>query len=729
MDHYQLPKMSDEQKAAVIQLVNKNVIIESVAGSGKTTTILYIATVFKTRKTLLLTYNAKLKMETREKVKLLNITNLEVHSYHSFCVKYIDRGCTTDAGIIRYLQNDQNGQQGGFGDEPSPITPPITLPTYDMIIMDESQDMTPIYYDLAYRIQKQSPRAYICVLGDQFQSIYTFNGADKRFITFADRVFRNDYEWERKKLSTSYRITRQMADFINKCAFGYEHMQAVKDGARPRYLFAERSLVNVMEEIKMYMTNYSVNDIFILAPSVRGTPTSAVNRLSNLLSKEGIPVYMPNDDHRKLDEEVLRGKIVFSTYHQAKGLERKVVITMGFDMSYYFYFNKQALPDVCPNEIYVALTRASERMTVVHGHSSEYLPFLNVDRIEETCDVVGIASIPTTINDRVKGIRVTDLIRHISPTSMSVLMNLLTVETIIPPGEIINIPAKTAQENPFGDVLYEEVSDITGTAVPAYYQYMITGDMDILRALPPKVRRGLRLPLKSPAHLLEIANNYNCLRANLVFKCNQIQNYNWLAQDKLEQCVARLIDRLPTDAMMETGFKLEICGKVINGFVDAISDGILWELKCVNEITDEHILQTAIYALMHQLASGEVFAYYLYNVVTGELKQIHAEQDKLIKLVRVLIHCKYHATSGTSDADFLAMIEKIRGGVVEKTKIVCDLCTAWKERPPTVEILRMEPKQPPRRRAVMRNAVRTAGRNAVKKRGKNNMDRAQRDSA
>jgi superfamily I DNA/RNA helicase len=85
---YILNNPSHEQKNVLLNLKYNNVVCDSVAGSGKTTTILYIAKTFKSKSILLLTYNAKLKIETREKVKLLNLTNIEVHSYHSFCVKY-----------------------------------------------------------------------------------------------------------------------------------------------------------------------------------------------------------------------------------------------------------------------------------------------------------------------------------------------------------------------------------------------------------------------------------------------------------------------------------------------------------------------------------------------------------------------------------------------------------------------------------------------------------------
>ena len=46
-----------------------NVLVDSVAGSGKTTTNLHIAKALPHYKILLLTYNSKLKEECRQKVE------------------------------------------------------------------------------------------------------------------------------------------------------------------------------------------------------------------------------------------------------------------------------------------------------------------------------------------------------------------------------------------------------------------------------------------------------------------------------------------------------------------------------------------------------------------------------------------------------------------------------------------------------------------------------------
>ena len=50
--------------------------------------MLYLANALRLgERILLLTYNARLKQETRDRVKILGLGNLEVHSYHSLGVK------------------------------------------------------------------------------------------------------------------------------------------------------------------------------------------------------------------------------------------------------------------------------------------------------------------------------------------------------------------------------------------------------------------------------------------------------------------------------------------------------------------------------------------------------------------------------------------------------------------------------------------------------------------
>ena len=77
MEEHSLPAISKDQNNAIQSLKNNNVLIDSVAGCGKTTTNLYIGKILHDKSILLLTYNAKLKTETREKVAFHDIDNIE----------------------------------------------------------------------------------------------------------------------------------------------------------------------------------------------------------------------------------------------------------------------------------------------------------------------------------------------------------------------------------------------------------------------------------------------------------------------------------------------------------------------------------------------------------------------------------------------------------------------------------------------------------------------------
>ncbi|AYV81336.1 MAG: putative helicase/exonuclease [Harvfovirus sp.] len=165
-----------------------------------------------------------------------------------------------------------------------------------------------------------------------------------------------------------------MTSFMNNCVLGEERLHAVKKSKfKVRYLICDcfgskYGLTDrenrVFEEVMYYLQTYSKEDIFVLAPSVKSENCPA-RQLANKLSEAGIDIYVPNSDEERLDEDILRGKLVFSTFHQAKGMERKVDIVYNFDDSYFQLFKKDKNPLVCPNELYVAATRGSERLTVL----------------------------------------------------------------------------------------------------------------------------------------------------------------------------------------------------------------------------------------------------------------------------------------------------------------------------------------------------------------------------
>ena len=376
----ELPEISYEQNN-VINFLQKgnNVIVDSVAGSGKTTCSLYIAKTFSQQNILLLTYNSKLKTETREKVRKYEIKNMEVHSYHSFCYKYYDKNCKKDSGIEHFLFKKK--------------IPPNNNFMYDIIILDETQDVTPLLYKVVCKIFKDNIKedknlVKMCIFGDENQSIFDYKSADKRFITFADQLYNfNDVVFQRCKLSESFRLTREISSFINTCMLRENRIISNKtSGKKPKYVICDVYSSTPLKEFKIIFEELRIEpkDIFILAPSLKSNKTPAITLENRIKERYGntVPIFVPTSDDSVLDEDVIANKLVFSTFHQAKGLERKVTFVFNFDSSYFEFYKKDKNPNICPNELYVSNSRSSEILILFHHFRKNYLQFLDQNYLE-----------------------------------------------------------------------------------------------------------------------------------------------------------------------------------------------------------------------------------------------------------------------------------------------------------------------------------------------------------
>jgi hypothetical protein len=678
-----LNEPSNEQLTIIESLQHNNIIVDAVAGSGKTTTILHIAKRYPDLKILLLTYNAKLKLESRNKAQTLGLTNIEIHSYHAFCVKYYDKACFTDAKIIKILKRNHNNHNNHKEKH--------TIFNYNIIIVDEAQDMNNIYFELVYKIlhgHEVSPK--VCLLGDRNQCIFEFNNADNRYLTRADSLFNvNDNQWITYNLSTSFRITKQMANFINKSILKSNRLVATKEGPLVNYIICDTFMIGSKMkyapylQIKKYLTKYNYDDIFILAPSIKSSKTP-VRLLANILTNDGVPIYVPISDEEKLDEEIVNGKIVFSTFHQVKGLERKVVIVFNFSDSYFDYYKKNADPTMCPDEIYVAITRAQEEMTIFHHFHDEFFRFIDIKELRSNTNfIINERLTHNNLRNKIsqskekdkrdlKPIGVTEIIKHISSTAIEHAVNMLNITHLRDPGPFINIESKTKQTID----LSENVSDINGTAIPAYYELNKNNHISLLTNLNTLIKEqnshkeydfdnGVIVLNKKYAlndvnnvndmndandvkdandvnddtpkltqveKILKLSNYYCSYISGYNFKLNQIQTYDWITEDIFNSCVDRLDQLLGIDSINKFEIMVEYKedpilannGKFLRGFIDCIQGKNVYEFKCVNHIQHEHILQLAIYGFLHKYMLDNIFI----DKVTELNKQIHTFKRK-----------------------------------------------------------------------------------------------------
>jgi hypothetical protein len=131
---------------------------------------------------------------------------------------------------------------------------------------------------------------------------------------------------------------------------------------------------------------------------------------------------------------------------------------------------------------------------------------------------------------------------------------------------------------------------------------------------------------------------------------NQIQNYNWLSNKNLQLAY----DRMKTHIGSNPHFEIPVSYKEeLYGCIDCMDDTAIWEFKCVDNITREHILQLSLYMLM----SMKLFSnkkYYILNILTNEKILLTSDIKRLSMMYSVLKEYKYNSNIGIlSDKDLI----------------------------------------------------------------------------
>jgi hypothetical protein len=202
------------------------------------------------------------------------------------------------------------------------------------------------------------------------------------------------------------------------------------------------------------------------------------------------------------------------------------VLVFGFDSSYFYYYKQDVCKQICPNEIYVGLTRCSERLTIFHHYKKSWLDFINPKAISTCCyterigstgldpecifdpetrigfetasKLMGLYSSPQTLNKKPK-LSVTRLLSHLPSDIVNQALGHVKIiqlgnpapkynsKLIDPFGETdsnitisdpqddywINVKSKVLSFEKFNCI--ESVDEIIGTGIPIYYEYVKTG--------------------------------------------------------------------------------------------------------------------------------------------------------------------------------------------------------------------------------------------------------------
>jgi len=718
---------SEEQQCIVDETVNNNVIVMAVPGSGKTTTILSIIDkyIFDEKLILVVTYNSRLRKETIARVENLfgfSFNLPQIHTFHSYAMKTWGVLCNTDEGIRKII--NENLEK--------------TDPTrYDIVIVDEAQDITNLYYQLF--MKTIDPETQIIMLGDIKQAIYQFNGADSRFLLYAGELNKSsERPYSKLTLSISYRLSKPIADFVNNCVIFEELIKPsplkIENYPKPVYMvddfFHKRKgnkleechgVLEVIDMIKHFLSvGYTPRDIFILGPSVKAPqllpngnidftkyPSTsqclAWSLLKHNIQYDGKPlkIFVPSFDDAAIDDDIVADKIVFCTFHRSKGLERKVVFILGFDESYEKFYNKNGEPGKCSNPMYVAITRSSEHLILLHHYTKAPLSF--IESIEDIKPYVTfMENKKLKLDERVSDslqrfVFPSDITRHvrneyiINTREMFKSTKLRPIQT-----EIILTNKQKDDDNA------EFVAEINSYLISLLHNVFVAKDEKMLlknrlnvNGEPYKLDKEIT---EAEDYLFECFSKYTkadipnvdckpysiipklikyctyCCGINngYLHKFKQIKRFNWMKKENAIRLLSRLDKVLSTNCEFETktsvSFKMfdelrtSYAEVTMYGRTDIIDNDkkIVWEIKCVQALKDEHFIQLALYKYMHMRNLKYAgYKYYLFNIRTGEVYKIDATLDQLVDMVRYIVDKKYTPEILDNDENFIKKLVNI----------------------------------------------------------------------
>jgi hypothetical protein len=364
---------STDQIAIVETCKTKNVVVSAVPGAGasreflirsattqrdagKTATAEALAQANPGVPIAVVTYSKRLQLDTAR--RLSQYPSCHAYTFHGLAGSLFGTLVNTDS-VLRELRTSRA----------VPVCPPA-LP-YEYLVLDELQDMTPDFYWLTMNVisalARSSGRApRILILGDSFQAMHQFRGADARYLDLAPDLFSSmsPYPWAFMSLSKSFRLSQETASFLNHGFLGGEEIVEGMNigGETPQYVrFDPWDVKGLVELCLPGFERYGCENSAILAPSVRQNRRLAA--FTNALSRDHrLPVAINIGDDVQLSDKVIKGKLVVSTFHQFKGNQRDFVIVFGADAGYFKFFARDLPDDRCPNTMYVALTRAREQV-------------------------------------------------------------------------------------------------------------------------------------------------------------------------------------------------------------------------------------------------------------------------------------------------------------------------------------------------------------------------------
>ncbi len=564
-----MPLSSEQQFFIDKALDGHNILVNACIGSGKTTAIQRLCDELPTGKRILyLTYNKLLKVDAQSKIKN---TNVKVSNYHGFAFGVLKKQ-NINVGVSDLIQTF--------------IKKKPKLDCYDVLIIDEYQDIEEEISKLLLHIRSTNPAMQIIAVGDMEQKIY-----DKTTLSVPEFIEGFLGEHIKLEFTHCFRLSPDLAATLGRI-WGKSII-----GVNKNCIVQEMSVSDVIK----FLSTQDPSDILCLGARV-GDLSTALNALeqdypdkfnkktvyASISEKDGVGAVQPKSTSG-----------IFTTFDSSKGLERRICVVFDFVESYW------QVRITKPNQSYkilrnifcVAASRGKERIIFVTSGEA---------RLSEQT-----LSTDTSQNDIFDDVDISEMFDFKYKEDVEKCYSLLDVKPL-------TIPENSSE------ILITNKDGLIDLSpcIGIYQEAVFFKDYDINKSIELWLEinkdkkylyreRDENLPLDKKILFLtslETSQNRYLNQVTTPF-VNDIER---------QRIVERLGSTFTTDEIVQYPCIIDFSDKngkhlfSAQGFTDVIKNGMVYELKFVHELTHEHFLQCACYVVALGLKKG-----ILWNVRTN----------------------------------------------------------------------------------------------------------------
>ena len=565
-------RITDEQQLFLDYAnMGYNILIQSCVGGGKTTMLQqFVEDLPDDRKAVFLTFNKHLKIDILSQI---TNTNVLVANYHGLAYRLLDN-------INIHVKVDELLS--------TVIEKCPMIPHYDVVIIDEFQDLDTQCAKIVSMILEANPNVQIIVAGGMEQKNRTSSALNAQaFIEDVLGVYKTI------QFSKSWRLSSYYANLLSDL---WEEPIVGMNNHMHLYTASMDEVVDILGREKP-------RDVMVIGTNY-GMRTKIQNALENRYPSK-YNEYTMHISSSEYDPKLQKQteQAVFTNYNSCKGMERKVVVITDFTIRYFTQLlNSGMEPDIIRNLLCVAISRASQKLIFVQDPTSEFLTIDNfkmLTQLKPQCLGDSNYNISSMLNTAYKE-SVNDIIKCLDIRKRNVIddskIELSSRRTFID----VSILCGIFQEANF------------------FYNYSIEKDF-------------LRFPVSREE--LQFFNKQSLEKQILLLAAKQTQQQRYcdlksfidpIAANCLNKRLSTLLDRdMPSQVFAHVCLK---DGIVCQGYADAVSSDCVYELKYCNSMRPEYYVQCAMYMLALDKDKG-----LLWNTKDNTQEEIIIKDKELFK--------------------------------------------------------------------------------------------------